>query len=175
METGGDDFWVTMRTRIGLRGRSRASFSHADLPLGHIETGPPSTRNDLREANKGVSIPVVAHETGQFQVYPNFYEIAKYTGVVEARNFQIFRERLDAVKQQCDVIQDIRILGTMIGIELSIDGADVVQACLDRNLLVNCTQGKVIRLLPAMTLTPAEVEEGCDILAEAILDVAGRQ
>ncbi len=87
----------------------------------------------------------------------------------------LFRERLHAVKQQCDVIQDIRILGTMIGIELSIDGADVVQACLDRNLLVNCTQGKVIRLLPAMTLTPAEVEEGCDILAEAILDVAGRQ
>jgi acetylornithine/succinyldiaminopimelate/putrescine aminotransferase len=87
----------------------------------------------------------------------------------------LFRERLHAVKQQCDVIHDIRILGTMIGIELSIDGADVVQACLDRNLLVNCTQGKVIRLLPAMTLTPAEVEEGCDILAEAILDVAGRQ
>ncbi len=87
----------------------------------------------------------------------------------------LFRERLHAVKQQCDVIHDIRILGTMIGIELSIDGADVVQACLDRNLLVNCTQGKVIRLLPAMTLTPAEVEEGCDLLAEAILDVAGRQ
>ena len=87
----------------------------------------------------------------------------------------LFRERLHAVKQQSDVIHDIRILGTMIGIELSIDGADVVQACLDRNLLVNCTQGKVIRLLPAMTLTPAEVEEGCDILAEAILDVAGRQ
>jgi acetylornithine/N-succinyldiaminopimelate aminotransferase len=50
-----------------------------------------------------------------------------------------------------------------------------VQSCLDRNLLVNCTQGTVIRLLPAMTITPAEVDEGCDRLAEAILEVVARQ
>ncbi len=87
----------------------------------------------------------------------------------------LFRDRLTTLGQQCDVIRDIRVLGMMIGVELSIDGAAVVQACLDRNLLVNCTQGNVIRLLPAMTVTPAEVEEGCDKLAAAILDVAGRQ
>jgi acetylornithine/succinyldiaminopimelate/putrescine aminotransferase len=63
----------------------------------------------------------------------------------------------------------------MIGIELSIDGTAVVQACLDRHLLVNCTQGNVIRLLPAMTVTKAEIEEGCQILTDAILDVASRK
>ena len=63
----------------------------------------------------------------------------------------------------------------MIGIELSIDGVAVVQACLDRRLLVNCTQGNVIRLLPAMTVTEAEIEEGCQKLTEAILDVASRK
>jgi acetylornithine/succinyldiaminopimelate/putrescine aminotransferase len=41
----------------------------------------------------------------------------------------------------------------MIGVELAIDGAAVVEACLEKNLLVNCTQGRVIRLLPAMTLS----------------------
>jgi acetylornithine/N-succinyldiaminopimelate aminotransferase len=50
-----------------------------------------------------------------------------------------------------------------------------VQACLDRRLLVNCTQGNVIRLLPAMNVTAAEVEDGCDRLADAIVEVAGRQ
>jgi len=65
-------------------------------------------------------------------------------------------------------------MGMMIGVELTIDGAAVVQACLDRNLLVNCTQGRVIRLLPAMTVTPADVEEGCETLAEAIMEVASR-
>ncbi len=69
----------------------------------------------------------------------------------------IFRERLDALRQRCDRIRA------------------VVQGCLERRLLVNCTQGNVIRLLPAMNITPAEVEDGCDRLAEVILDVASRQ
>ena len=40
-------------------------------------------------------IPVVSHEIGQFAVYPNFREIDKYTGVLKARNFEVFREHLD--------------------------------------------------------------------------------
>ena len=37
-------------------------------------------------------IPVVSHEIGQFAVYPNFREIDKYTGVLKARNFEVFRD-----------------------------------------------------------------------------------
>lgn len=87
---------------------------------------------------------------------------------------EIFRERLSALKERCDVVTDVRVLGMMIGVELSIDGTAVVQACMDRKLLVNCTQGRVIRLLPAMTITPDEVRDGCDRLADAIVEVASR-
>jgi acetylornithine/N-succinyldiaminopimelate aminotransferase len=87
----------------------------------------------------------------------------------------IFRERLGALAERCDAVREVRVLGMMIGVELGFDGAAVVQACLERRLLVNCTQGRVIRLLPAMNVSPAEVEDGCDRLAAAILDVAGRQ
>jgi predicted acetylornithine/succinylornithine family transaminase len=90
------------------------------------------------------------------------------------RAAEAFRTRLLALKESCDAVRDVRVLGMMIGVELSIDGAAVVQACLDRNLLVNATQGRVIRLLPAMTVTEAEVEEGCEKLAEAIREVAAR-
>ena len=86
----------------------------------------------------------------------------------------IFRERLEGLKARCDVVRDVRVFGMMIGVELSIDGTAVVQSCLEKNLLVNCTQGRVIRLLPAMTLSAAEVNEGCDRLSEAILEVAER-
>ncbi len=86
----------------------------------------------------------------------------------------VFRQRLLALQEACDVVRDVRVIGMMIGVELSIDGAAVVQACLDRRLLVNATQGRVIRLLPAMTLSEAEVHDGCDRLAEAIVEVAGR-
>jgi len=85
-----------------------------------------------------------------------------------------FRERLTAFQAGCDVVRDVRVIGMMIGVELSIDGAAVVQAALERNLLVNATQGRVIRLLPAMNISVAEVDEGCDRLCAAITEVAGR-
>jgi len=80
----------------------------------------------------------------------------------------VFRRRLTALRQQCPVIHDVRIVGMMIGIELSIDGRPVVKACMDRRLLVNCTHSTVIRLLPAMNLTEDEVHAGCDILGEVL-------
>ena len=91
------------------------------------------------------------------------------------RAASLFRERLEGLRERCDRIRDVRVLGMMVGVELAFDGTPVVQACLERKLLVNCTHGTVIRLLPAMTIAPDEVEEGCDRLADAILDVAGRQ
>ena len=57
---------------------------------------------------------------------------------------------LEALRGQCNLIRDVRVLGLMIGVELTIEGAAVVKACLERRLLINCTQGTVLRLLPAM-------------------------
>jgi acetylornithine/succinyldiaminopimelate/putrescine aminotransferase len=58
--------------------------------------------------------------------------------------------------------------GLMIGLELTSDGSSIVGKCLERGLLINCTQQTVIRLLPAMTLTDAQVDEGCEILADVL-------
>lgn len=40
-------------------------------------------------------IPVISHEIGQYATYPNYEEIAKYSGSLKAKNFEIFRERLE--------------------------------------------------------------------------------
>jgi acetylornithine/succinyldiaminopimelate/putrescine aminotransferase len=81
-----------------------------------------------------------------------------------------FRNRLTALQQDNDVIREVRVLGLMIGLELAVPGAPVVEACWKRKLLVNCTQGNVIRLLPAMNLAPEQVDEGCDLLAQALAE-----
>jgi predicted acetylornithine/succinylornithine family transaminase len=81
---------------------------------------------------------------------------------------QIFRERLEALRNECDIVRDVRVMGVMIGVELSIDGTAVVKSCLERNLLINCTHGTVLRLLPALNLTPEQAHQGCDILVEAV-------
>lgn len=80
----------------------------------------------------------------------------------------LFRRKLLALQEECDIVREVRVAGVMIGIELAVDGAPVVKECLSRKLLINCTHNTVIRLLPAMNLTEEQAEEGCEILAGAI-------
>jgi acetylornithine/N-succinyldiaminopimelate aminotransferase len=80
-----------------------------------------------------------------------------------------FRRRFEALRPRCPLIKEVRIKGAMIGVELGVDGAAVVRSCLERRLLVNCTHTTVLRLLPALNLGDAELEEGCGILEEALL------
>jgi len=81
---------------------------------------------------------------------------------------QLFQQRLLALQENCQWIREVRVIGMMIGIELDVDGGPVVEACMNNGLLVNCTQGNVVRLLPAMTLTEGQAEKGCQVLADAI-------
>jgi acetylornithine/succinyldiaminopimelate/putrescine aminotransferase len=80
-----------------------------------------------------------------------------------------FRERFESLQSRCPLIREVRAKGAMIGIELTMPGADVVKRCLERRLLVNCTHQTVIRLLPALNLPDGLFDEGCAILEEAIL------
>jgi len=49
---------------------------------------------DYSDAIAGMDAPVISHEMGQYTVYPNFNQIAKYTGVSRAYNLERFRQRL---------------------------------------------------------------------------------
>jgi predicted acetylornithine/succinylornithine family transaminase len=79
-----------------------------------------------------------------------------------------FRERLGPLVDELAIVEDLRVIGVMIGLELAVDAAPIVERCLERGLLVNATQGTVIRLLPALTLSDAELDEGCCILADVL-------
>jgi predicted acetylornithine/succinylornithine family transaminase len=80
-----------------------------------------------------------------------------------------FRQRFEALRSRCPLIQDVRIKGCMIGVELAVEGKPIVEECLKRRLLINATHGTVLRLLPAMNLTDAALNEGCDILESVLL------
>jgi acetylornithine/succinyldiaminopimelate/putrescine aminotransferase len=81
---------------------------------------------------------------------------------------ELFEDRLVALQQQCSIVREVRVRGAMIGIELSIEAGPLVKACMERRLLINCTHDTVIRLLPAMNLTPEQADEGLDILCDVI-------
>jgi acetylornithine/N-succinyldiaminopimelate aminotransferase len=80
----------------------------------------------------------------------------------------VFRQRLMQLQSQCDLVSEVRILGLMIGLELTVEGAPIVSACMDRGLLINATHDTVLRLLPAMNLSEQQVHDGCDILADVL-------
>jgi acetylornithine/succinyldiaminopimelate/putrescine aminotransferase len=83
-----------------------------------------------------------------------------------------FRKVFEGVRaQRPDLVKDIRVSGVMVGVELTCDAAPVVAACLERKLLINATQGKVIRLLPALNLPDDLFEEGCAIMTEILLEL----
>lgn len=78
------DYFNTDHPRIGGIGRIR----------NILNTSIPNTDYDFRGSILK-DLPVVSHEVGQWCVYPDFKEIDKYTGVLKAKNFEIFRETLN--------------------------------------------------------------------------------
>ncbi len=68
-------------------------------------------------------------------------------------------------------IREVRGKGLMIGVELTIDGADIVKALMDRGILINCVGGRVLRFVPPLTVTEGEIEEvvkNLDLVLEAL-------
>ena len=97
----GMDFFATARTRGEALGEYdthiRGSFAFADVVDGGILNHfyPGTTRN-FAGALEGVPMPVISHETGQFQSYPDYAQIDKYTGPLVPYNLMEFRRRLEA-------------------------------------------------------------------------------
>ena len=76
---------------------------------------------------------------------------------------------LDALAQRYPVITDIRGAGLMRGLEMPADtAAQVVEGALARRLLVNRTAGGVVRMLPPLTVSDAEIDKAVGMLAEVL-------
>jgi acetylornithine aminotransferase/acetylornithine/N-succinyldiaminopimelate aminotransferase len=84
---------------------------------------------------------------------------------------QYLRRKLDELKiSYPESIREVRGLGLMIGVELSFSGGPIVEACLNKQLLINCTQGNILRLMPALNVTKRQIDTAICILKEAIED-----
>ncbi|MBI2884795.1 MAG: aspartate aminotransferase family protein [Candidatus Omnitrophica bacterium] len=83
----------------------------------------------------------------------------------------VARERLTALQARCPIIAEVRGAGLMIGIELRVDGRPIVEACRAQGVLINCTQERVLRLLPALTITRAQLDRGLSVL-ERVLEAS---
>ncbi len=74
------------------------------------------------------------------------------------------RQQLEALRRKYPFINEVRGRGLILGMELSIEGGEMIKTALERGLLINCTVGKVLRFLPPLTVSKAEIEQMLEIL-----------
>jgi len=78
------------------------------------------------------------------------------------------RERLGELKKKHFMIQEVRGLGLMVGMDLTIDGAAIVKRCLERGLLINCAGEHILRFVPPLTISKEDVDRAVEILDKAL-------
>jgi acetylornithine aminotransferase len=91
-------------------------------------------------------------------------------GIVEhcQRIAAYFRSKLEWLKSRHEIITEVRGLGLLLGLRLSVDGDPLVLKCMERGFLINCVQGNILRFVPPLVITEEEIDAliGC---LEAIL------
>lgn len=97
------DYWKAKDSRRVYTGASVGNgWAWQPKSQYHVKAGArglawnerPESNSDFLMKIDTVKQPYVSHETGQWCVFPDFTEIKKYTGVMKARNFELFREDL---------------------------------------------------------------------------------
>ena len=110
-------------------------------------------------------------------VAARLFEVLERDGLVERaqRAGERIKGRLRKFAAKHPIV-DVRGRGLFLGVELDAtnegswfdSGAAVVNRCMEEGLMVNATQGDVIRLAPPLTISDEEIDEGLDILEEVI-------
>ena len=81
---------------------------------------------------------------------------------------QYLRRELEKLKSDFSFIKKIRGMALMLGVELTIDGTKIYEECFKRNLLINCTQGNILRIMPPLVVTKDDIDRAIYILKESL-------
>ncbi|MDX8337781.1 hypothetical protein SLH46_01215 [Draconibacterium sp. IB214405] len=93
------EFFVGARTSYAhdtILTHTRLTHAFADSREGaRLNAVTPSTDFDFSYTVEHMNMPIISHEIGQYQIFPDYDEIEKYTGVLKATNLEIFKSRLE--------------------------------------------------------------------------------
>jgi acetylornithine aminotransferase len=77
-----------------------------------------------------------------------------------------FKGKLSGLKEKYKMISGIQGLGLMLGLILDRNGADIVNACMEKGFLINCTQEKILRFVPPLVIGKNDIDQLIDCLDE---------
>ena len=84
-------------------------------------------------------------------------------------------KKLNELKKKHPIIREVRGMGLMAGMELAMEGKAIYEECLKRKLLINCTQGNVLRVMPPLIVREKEIDRAIQILGEVLAAEAERE
>lgn len=85
----------------------------------------------------------------------------KSEGLVDkvAEKGEYFKNELRKLQEKYpDKVTDVRGCGLMLGMEVAGEGKPIVESCLANNVIVNCTAGNVIRIVPPLIISREEID-----------------
>ena len=92
----GDDFILTSKTSDDIHNSVRGSVSFVDSSTGgFFNSSVPNSTFNFGAATNNISVPVISHEVGQYQSYPDFSQIEKYKGILKPDNLNVFRKKAE--------------------------------------------------------------------------------
>ncbi|MEJ2099650.1 MAG: acetylornithine transaminase [Desulfobacterales bacterium] len=97
-------------------------------------------------------VTAAALEVCKMLVEDNVIENGRAAGVY-------FKEKLNELKAHHPVIEDVRGLGLLLGMKLKIDGKPLVNQCMENGFLINCIQDKILRFIPPLIISTAEIDQ----------------
>lgn len=111
------DYFTTCRTTRStdksFKTNVRLGFNFIDeFEGGIINSLAPSASRTYTKAISGCNVPVVGHEVGQFQIYPDYKEIPKFTGVLRPDNYEIFKRKIEKQNMQDQIAGFHKASGT---------------------------------------------------------------
>ncbi len=77
---------------------------------------------------------------------------------------QYIKDKLEQLKQKHSIIDSIRGIGLMIGVQLIAPGKEIVDKCLEMGVRINCTNNTVLRFMPPMIATKEQIDQAIEIL-----------
>jgi acetylornithine aminotransferase len=79
-----------------------------------------------------------------------------------------FKEKLLGLKNSHQIVVDVRGLGLLLGMKLTVDGAEIVSACMQKGFLINCIQDNILRFVPPLIVKQEDIDALIDCLDEVL-------
>ena len=83
-------------------------------------------------------------------------------------------DKLKTLGGKYPCVREVRGLGLLLGLELGLEGKEIVNGCQEKGLLINCVNNNVLRFIPPLTVTRGDVDRAQAILGQVMVEKVGQ-